>query len=386
MQLAIVTPRYGLDIGGGAETQAREFAEEAVRRAWSVEVWTTCARDHYTWRNDLPAGCTVINGVTVRRFPIQGWDASLPALIGRRLATNSALTIEQQYEWLHSGPHSPALYAYVARHAARLDACVMLPYAAPLVHYAAWAAPARTIVWPCLHHEALAYVEPVRLLLESVGGVMFNTQEEAALAQQTLAFQLQRSAVLGEGVTPLPAVPAVAPGSDLLYIGRLEAGKNVPLLYRYVRRYVEAGQSLRLVVIGSGPITPPRHPAFDFRGFVSEAVKAQACAVALALCQPSHHESFSRVIMESWMAGRPVLVNENCPPTRGHVERSKGGLAFRSYEEFAAAVDWLKANPTLAIQMGGNGQRYVQQNYLWPIVVDRFEQIVKSWRASEQRL
>jgi glycosyltransferase involved in cell wall biosynthesis len=154
-------------------------------------------------------------------------------------------------------------------------------------------------------------------------------------------------------------------------------------LYRYVRRYVEAGHELRLVVIGSGPVTPPRHAAFDFRGFVSETAKAQACGAALALCQPSHHESFSRVIMESWMAGRPVLVNENCPPTRGHVERSKGGLAFRSYEEFAAAVDWLKANPALATQMGRNGQRYVQQNYLWPLVVDRFERIVKSWHASE---
>lgn len=389
MRIAIVTPRYGAEIGGGAETQAREFAEEAVRQGWTVEVWTTCARDHYTWANEWPAGRSLVNGVPVVRFPLTEWAKERQGKIGLRVAAYSPVAVEQQYAWLHAGPHSAALYAHVAQQQDKFDCYVMLPYLSPLVHYAAWAAPEHTILWPCLHAEPQAGWEPVRLLLSNVRGVMFNTHEEASLAGDQLQIPLRRSAVLGEGVatagcgvrnaesrTPHPALRP-----DLLYIGRLEEGKNIPLLYRYVRRYVDEGKALRLVVMGSGPFVPPRHPAFDFRGYAPEAEKVAACAAALALCQPSHNESFSRVIMESWLAGRPVLVNENCLPTRGHVQRSKGGLAFRDYSEFAAAVDWLQANPTLADQMGRNGQRYVQQNYTWPLVVERFAALLTRWQA-----
>jgi glycosyltransferase involved in cell wall biosynthesis len=82
--------------------------------------------------------------------------------------------------------------------------------------------------------------------------------------------------------------------------------------------------------------------------------------------------------MESWLAGRPVLVSEACAVTREHVRRSKGGLWFDGYEEFARVVSWLLANPALAGRMGRNGQQYVRQNYSWRAVVDRFARILKA--------
>lgn len=384
MRIAIVVPRYGEEIGGGAETKARGFAEEAAQRGWTIEVWTTCVRNHYTWQNELPPGRTQLNGVTIVRFPITSWDQALQARLERELATRGKLASPDQYAWLRSAPHSPALYAHVAQQAAAFDYCVMVPYTTALIHYAAWMAPERTIIWPCLHDEAYAYLEPVRMLLENVWGVMFNTPEEQQLALRRLAIQPQRHRLLGEGVPLTTAAAHAGAPADLLYVGRLEGGKNLPLLYRYVRRYVAQGNALRLVVMGTGPLQPPRHPAFVYRGFVDEQTKVNACASALAFCLPSHNESFSRVIMESWLAERPVLVNGHCAVTAGHVQRSKGGLAFRTYEEFAGAVDWLKANPTLAGQMGRNGRAYVQGNYTWPLVVERFAKIVAAWQGSEQ--
>ncbi|MFN8491953.1 MAG: glycosyltransferase family 4 protein [Caldilineaceae bacterium] len=380
MRIAIVVPRYGAEIGGGAETQARGFAEEAVRRGWTVEVWTTCVRNHYTWQNELPAGRTEVNGVPVIRFPITSWDNPTHARLASELTTRGKLALADQHRWLESGPHSFPLYAHVAQHAAEFDACVMLPYTTQLTHYAAWMAPERTVVWPCLHAEAYASLQLVHVLLESVWGVMFNTAEEAHLAMQLLGMRPQRHSVLGEGLIALaPTVPPKQT-NDLLYVGRLEGGKNVVLLYKYVQRYVKSGNNLRLVVIGSGPLQPPKEPAFLFRGFVDDQAKMNAYATALAHCQPSLNESFSLSIMESWLTGRPVLVNDNCAVTRGHVQRSKGGLAFRTYEEFAAAVDWLKGHPDLATRMGRHGQSYVTQNYTWQAVADRFAAIVKQWK------
>ncbi len=387
MRIAIVVPRYGTEIGAGAETQARGFAEAAAARGWTVEVWTTCVRNHYTWNNDLPPGRTELNGVVIQRFRMDAWNPGPHAKLAQRLANHGTLLAAEQAEWLATAAHSSALYGHVARHAATFDACVMLPYAMPLIHYAAWSAPQQTILWPCLHDEAYARLEVARLLLESTWGVMFNTPEEQNLAVDELGMQPQRQRVLGEGIEwiqPTVAVPLPNDSFDqnLLYVGRLEGGKNLALLYKYVRRYVESGNQLRLVVIGTGPMQPPKHPAFHFRGFVDDVAKMNACATALALCQPSYNESFSRVIMEAWLAERPVLVHDNCAVTRGHVQRSKGGSAFRTYPEFAEVVDWLKANPTLAAQMGRNGRAYVLQNYTWPLVVERFAATVTAWKQA----
>jgi glycosyltransferase involved in cell wall biosynthesis len=84
--------------------------------------------------------------------------------------------------------------------------------------------------------------------------------------------------------------------------------------------------------------------------------------------------------MESWLAGRPVLVHEHCEVTRGHVQRSKGGLWFSHFDEFAEAVQWLQTHPDLATRMGQNGQTYVRRNYTWPAVVDRFERLIRQWQ------
>ena len=69
VKVAFVTPRYGLDVMGGAEAAARQLAKHLrAECGWSVEVFTTCALDHITWDDVLPPGDSVDNGVTVHRF------------------------------------------------------------------------------------------------------------------------------------------------------------------------------------------------------------------------------------------------------------------------------------------------------------------------------
>jgi len=385
MRVAIVVPRYGPDVLGGAETQARGFAEEAARREWAVEVWTTCARSHYTWENIYPEGSEEDQGLTIRRFPVTRRDVGRQAELGIRLAHQGHLPLDDQYAWLESNAHSAPLYEYVSRHAAEFDVVIALPYATPLVHYAAWAAPECVVVWPCLHDEPYAYMEPTRLLLESAWGVMFLSPEERDLAVRRLGLLPRHLGVVGGGVvltSPKVGLPRLEkPPGDLLYVGRLEGGKNLSLLYGYVQRYTDGGGNVRLVVLGQGPLEPPHHPAFEYRGFVSEAEKMLACASALALCQPSLNESFSLTVMESWLAARPVLVHGDCAVTRGHVRRSKGGLWFRTYDEFAGAIEWFQANSALAARMGENGRRYVSVNYSWDTVVTRFERLIRYWRG-----
>ena len=49
MKIAYVTPRYGVEVVGGAEAGARGLAEHlAGDLGWEVEALTTCAVDNRT--------------------------------------------------------------------------------------------------------------------------------------------------------------------------------------------------------------------------------------------------------------------------------------------------------------------------------------------------
>jgi glycosyltransferase involved in cell wall biosynthesis len=380
MRLAFVIPRYGDDIAGGAEKLARDFAHQAVSQGWQVEVWTTCAYDHRTWENALPEGVTHDGGVLVRRFPISSWNHMRQGAIITQKRWRDKLPVGDEYEWVGCGPHSVALYEHVAQHAEAFDFVVALPYLMAVVYHAAWVAPHKTILWPCLHDETFAYMEPFRLLLENMRGVIFNSLEEQSLAVHRLRMNLPRHAVVGVGV-PDYVLPQPRPPVDdyLLYIGRLEDGKNLELLYHYMVRSAEDGHGIKLKMIGQGSFLPPPHPAIEVLGFVSDEEKMALAASALAVCQPSRNESFSLAIMEAWLVERPVLVHARGKVTRGHVRRSKGGLWFEWYHDFVEAVAFLRQHPQQAAEMGRNGRVYVLQHYRWPAVMARFEAAVADW-------
>ncbi len=72
VRLAFVVQRYGEGITGGSESLARAVAERLAPQD-EVTVFTTCARDYVTWRNELPAGESV-----------EGWRARPALPLARR--------------------------------------------------------------------------------------------------------------------------------------------------------------------------------------------------------------------------------------------------------------------------------------------------------------
>ena len=91
----------------------------------------------------------------------------------------------------------------------------------------------------------------------------------------------------------------------------------------------------------------------------------------MAFCHPSTNESFSIVILESWLAGTPVLVHASGDVMPFHCRKSNGGLWFRNYPEFEEQLSLLLDHPELRKAMGTSGQRYVQDQYAWKAVEAR---------------
>ncbi|MCX6349126.1 MAG: hypothetical protein NTV79_06465 [Candidatus Aureabacteria bacterium] len=77
LRIAYVCPRYTPRSAGGAEVLIQSWAERMARRGHYSEVFTTCARDHITWKNDYPPGVEVVNGIKVRRFLVDRHDRRL---------------------------------------------------------------------------------------------------------------------------------------------------------------------------------------------------------------------------------------------------------------------------------------------------------------------
>ena len=108
-------------------------------------------------------------------------------------------------------------------------------------------------------------------------------------------------------------------------------------------------------------------------GFLDEAEVPNAFAAAAAYVQPSTNESFSRTIMESWLAGTPVLAAAGSEVLRWHCERSGAGLTFADEFELAEALSFLAAAPDEAANLAKAGREYVLANYQWTVVLDAME-------------
>jgi len=381
--LAFVCPRLA-EAGavGGAETLIRRLAERAARAGGRVELLTTCARDHFTWKNEWPAGRREFDGLVVRFFPVdEDRDAAAFARAQRRIGRGEPLTAAEEAAWLAHSVPSRALCDYLRGALASFDRVLAGPYLFGLTSAVAALAPEKTLLIPCLHDEPFAYQPAIRRLFASVRGCLFNSAPERELAARLYDFPPRRGVVVGMGLEPFTADPAplrkrlgfAAP--YLLYSGRRETLKGTPLLCAYVQTFrARTGRDVRLVFTGSGAIEAPEalRPAITDLGFVSEADKHAAMAGALAFAHPSCLESFGIVLLESFLAGTPGLVHAGSPALRALCRDAGAGLWFRHYGDFETALNWLLDHEAERRALGALGAAYVRREYSWTAVERRF--------------
>lgn len=382
MRLLLVAPRFGVSTVGGAERHVQAFAMHAIPEGWTAEVATTCATSHVTWENELPAGESREEGVLVRRFEVGPRD-------GRRydelhpLILSGKAGYPDELEWLSNSVWSPGMQQFLARSAKEYNLTIFAPYLFGTTLWGAQIEPDRSALLPCLHDEPYARLATVRGVMEAVRGCLFNSPAEERLARSLYAVREGGQVGLGFEASETPAAPFGEPrglGQYLLCAGRIEEGKRVQVAVEYAVRYAaERSAAPKLVLIGSGTYEPPEEAegvVLNLR-YVTEEDRRAAMANALALVNPSHMESLSIVLMETWLEGTPALVAAGSEVMREHVERSGGGLAFDSYESYRDGVDRLLDDPGRARSMGEAGREYVLQEYSWPAVRQRFRDTVE---------
>lgn len=382
MKLAFVTPWYG-NIPGGAESECRRTVENLKKHGVEVEILTTCVKEFLSdWStNFYKEGTYDLNGVIIRRFMVRKRDTVRFDKINYKLMRNLKISPEEEQIFMREMVNSPNLYSYISEHGTDYDYFLFIPYMFGTTYYGSRIYPEKSILIPCLHDESYAYLDIYKTMFENVKGIIFHAFPEKVLANRLYNLS-NKQTVLGEGIDmdfayePDRFREKYGIKNDfILYAGRKEAGKNVPLLIDFFCKYKKHNKNeLKLVLIGSGTIEIPSENKNDILdlGFVPLQDKYDAYAAATFLCQPSLNESFSIVIMESWLCKSPVLVHGDCAVTKDHCIKCNGGLYFNDYYEFEGCLDFYMENPETRKIMADNGMSYVVGNFSWNKIVEKY--------------
>jgi glycosyltransferase involved in cell wall biosynthesis len=399
LKLAIVIPWFGRELKGGAEQHAWQVASRLAGRGHTVEVLTTCCHSHQEdWStNHLPPGrFAEPEGFSVRRFLV---DARNRAEFDRVCA----LLLRLDPSTLRPGvsPVSEAdsrifttelikssqLLDFIAAKKENFDSFIFLPYLYGPILDGIRIVGRAAALQPCLHDEAYAYLPEVAAAFRTAGSLLFISEGERELAFRLFGPGIwSKSTLTGAGIEPEraehgPSAPSARgplyPEKFLLYLGRKDPGKNVPLLLNAFARFrsVRPNSPLRLLLAGHGKLdlNGCKDTAIDL-GLVSEREKQELLRHCTALVQPSQNESFSRVMMEAWLQGKPVAAHTRCLATAVAVQRSGGGWTAETESDWARLLTEIDRLPAQALRdMGANGKQYASEMADWETVIDRYE-------------
>ena len=284
---------------------------------------------------------------------------------------------------------SESMVLYIKDHRASYDFFIFMPYMFGTTYFGSLAAGDKAIILPCLHNERYAFMDIYREMMARARACLYLVEAEKRLAkklynlpdsgQHLLGAMVETAGPVGDGARFRKKYSI----SDkfLLYAGRKVEGKNLPLLverFKAFRQRSNHEKNLKLVIIGRGNLDYKKNLADGIvdLGFVSAEDKIDAMAAADIFCMPSLNESFSIVLMETWLQGIPALVHAECDVTREHCEVSGGGLAFSDQNSFDQHLEYLLGDDARRISMGELGRGYVLANFTEEKIINRFAGIL----------
>ncbi len=229
-------------------------------------------------------------------------------------------------------------------------------------------------------------------MLAGADGCIVLTEGERRLVHDLAPDARTRLVGVGFDETEAPSAEATSrfcaergidPGY-LLYAGRREAAKGLPEMFaNYAELRRNVADAPKLALMGGGEIDLPADvaPHVIDLGFVDDGDRGAAYAAASVLLHPSRLESLGMVLLESWLAGTPAVVNGASPVLHEHCAASGGGLWYREGAEMVEAVALLLEDADLRARMARAGGDYVRAEYSWPVVRRRFHDALEAWSA-----
>ena len=378
-KVAFVVQRYGLEVNGGAEFHCRLVAEH-LSKYFDVEVLTTCAVDYQTWKNEYPAGTETLNGVHVRRFPVDYERDLLKFNKFSEKIFGNVHTYEDEIKWMKlQGPYSTKLLNYLKNNKDEYTCFIFFTYLYCTTFFGLPLVKERALLVPTAHDEPPIYLSIFNSLFKQVRGFIYNTEEEQNFIISKFQVANIPSDVVGVGIDIPDRIDAASfvqkynLDNFIIFVGRVDESKGCQELFDYFLRYKkEKKSSIKLVLLGKETMVVPKEADILSLGFVSEQDKFNGIKSAKLLIMPSKYESLSMVLLEAWLCNTAVLVNGKCDVLKGQCIRSNAGLYYENYDEFEGCLDLLLSDDNMRDTLGKNGLTFVLQNYSWKIIEQKY--------------
>jgi phosphatidylinositol alpha-mannosyltransferase len=189
--------------------------------------------------------------------------------------------------------------------------------------------------------------------------------------------------------------PGVAPFEEwrddshlnLLFVGRLDPRKGVPLLLQAMPEVVrQTNGRARLLIVGDSYLRPGYEASVPqamrshvrFLGHVPGRDLPRWYATGDVFVSPaSGNESFGIVLIEAMAAGRPVVASD-IPGYRSVVIPEVNGVMFKSGDRdaLASALVRLVRDADLRAQLSARGRTHAM-DFAWPCVTDQIEAVYR---------
>jgi glycosyltransferase involved in cell wall biosynthesis len=166
----------------------------------------------------------------------------------------------------------------------------------------------------------------------------------------------------------------------LLYVGRISREKDLDILAAAYNKIREAGQPVKLYLVGDGPYADTLAEALPdavFLGYLKGEKLARAYASADVFVFPSTTDTFGNVVLEAQASGLPVIVSDLGGP-KELVADGRTGFVTKAHDadDFARAIERISRDPALRAQMGRAARQQVIDRS-WPGAFRKF------WQATE---
>ncbi len=238
----------------------------------------------------------------------------------------------------------------------------------------------------------------VKRLLERIGlrfaaAVIVPTEElRARVAALTAASRVH---LIPNGVDTsrfTPGARRAGPVRQILYVGRLEAEKNLPTLVAAAAKL--AGRfPLRLTFVGDGSLRANLRAQaqalgveVEFPGVVDHRCLPERYREADAFVLPSFTEGHPKVLLEAMASGLPCVASDSSG-NRALVRDGESGLLFdpHSAEALAAALERVLGEEAVASGLGRRAREMIVREYDLGTLVAREIQLLKQVAAAERR-
>jgi len=368
LRIAVVTETYPPEINGVAMTISRMV--EGLRQHHVVELIRPRQNPQDSAKDE-----PTLQEVLVRGFPIpryQGLKLGLPAR--QRLIK---LWIEHRPDVVHlvtEGPLGSSALSAARKLGIPVSSDFHTNFHSYSRHYGfGWLQQTVAAYLRKLHNRTDTTLVPTQELHDTLAKEGYQNLQVVARGVETTQFHP------GKRSKKLRLQWGLLSDDDLavIYVGRISAEKNLPLVLRTFKAMQAINPKMKLVMVGDGPVRAQlqrENPDYIFAGMRTGEDLAAHYASGDIFLFPSMTETYGNVTVEAMASGLAVVAYRYAAAAE-HIVHEQNGLhaAFGNEEEFIVQASKLAIDTVRIDKMRRQAHRTMLKRD-WQNIVDEFEQ------------